>query len=134
MTSTATAGRYAGPTLSLLRIVAAFVYLQHGVQKLMGAMAGHPWKPLQGTALVIECVFGALILIGLFTRVSAFIASGEMAVAFFLFHVPNGILPIVNHGETPVLLCFIFLFLAAAGGGPYAVDAWRATRSSSPNS
>ena len=72
--------------------------------------------------MVIECVFGALILIGLFTRLSAFIASGEMAVAFFKFHFPHGFWPIENHGEVPVLLCFIFLYLAVAGGGPIAVD------------
>jgi len=117
--------RAVGPTLSLLRVMAAIVYLQHGVQKLTGAFGGHPVREFpswSGFAMVIECVFGALILIGLFTRLSAFIASGEMAVAFFKFHFPHGFWPIENHGEVPVLLCFIFLYLAVAGGGPIAVD------------
>jgi putative oxidoreductase len=120
--------RVAGPALSLLRIVAAIVYLQHGVQKLTGALGGHvargfPSWPTFGMG--IELVCGALILIGLFTRGAAFLASGEMAVAYFKFHFPNGFWPVMNHGETPVLLCFIFLYLAAAGGGPFSVDAAR---------
>jgi putative oxidoreductase len=73
----------------------------------------------------IECVCGALILIGLFTQIAAFIASGEMAVAYFKFHAPHAFWPLLNHGEVPVLLCFIFLYLAAAGGGPLSVDAAR---------
>jgi putative oxidoreductase len=73
----------------------------------------------------IELACGALILIGLFTRGAAFLASGEMAVAYFKFHAPNGFWPVMNHGETPVLLCFIFLYLAAAGGGSLSADAAR---------
>jgi putative oxidoreductase len=134
MTSSTVTDRYAGPALSLLRIVAAIIYLPHGLQKAFGLFDAHPvqnYATIQGAALFIECIFGVLILIGLFTRVSAFIASGEMAVAFFLFHFPKGFLPIVNHGETPVLLCFVFLFIAAAGPGPFSVDALLARRSSS---
>ena len=73
----------------------------------------------------IEVLCGALILFGLFTQIAAFIASGEMAVAYFKFHFPHGFWPVVNHGEVPVLLCFIFLYLAAAGPGPLSVDAAR---------
>jgi putative oxidoreductase len=120
--------RVAGPALSVLRIVAAIVYLQHGVQKLTGAFGGHAARDFpswQTFAMGIECACGALILLGLFTRAAAFIASGEMAVAYFKFHFPHGFWPIVNHGEVPVLLCFIFLYLAAAGGGPLSADAAR---------
>jgi putative oxidoreductase len=134
MTSSTVTDRYAGPALSLLRIVAAIIYLPHGLQKAFGMFDAHPvqnYATIQGAALFIECIFGVLILIGLFTRISAFIASGEMAVAFFLFHVPRGFLPIVNHGETPVLLCFVFLYIAVAGPGPFSVDALLARRSSS---
>jgi putative oxidoreductase len=134
MTSSTVTDRYVGPALSLLRIVAAIIYLPHGLQKAFGMFDGHPvqnYATIQGAALFIECILGVLILIGLFTRISAFIASGEMAVAFFLFHFPKGFLPIVNHGETPVLLCFVFLFIAAAGAGPFSVDALLARRSSS---
>ncbi|HWZ59885.1 MAG TPA: DoxX family protein [Gemmatimonadaceae bacterium] len=120
--------RMAGPVLSLLRIVAAIVYLQHGIQKLTGALGGHvvrEFPSFQGFGMVIECGAGVLILVGLFTRVAAFLAAGEMAVAYFKFHAPHGFWPVVNHGEVPTLLCFIFLYLAAAGGGPLSVDAVR---------
>ena len=73
--------------------------------------------------LVMETVGAALIILGLFTHVVAFLCSGEMAVAFFLFHYPRGFLPITNHGETPVLLCFIFLYLSAIGAGAFSLDA-----------
>jgi putative oxidoreductase len=120
--------RMAGPALSLLRIVAAIVYLQHGIQKLTGALGGHvarDFPSFQTFGMGIECLCGALILFGLFTRFAAFIASGEMAVAYFKFHLPHGFWPVINHGEVPVLLCFIFLYLAAAGPGPVSVDAVR---------
>jgi putative oxidoreductase len=123
-----TASRMAGPALSVLRIVAAIVYLQHGVQKLTGALGGHvarDFPSFQTFGMGIEVICGALILLGLFTHIVAFIASGEMAVAYFKFHFPHGFWPVVNHGEVPVLLCFIFLYLAAAGPGPWSVDAAR---------
>jgi putative oxidoreductase len=110
-------------THTLLRVFAAAVYIQHGVQKAMTLVGGQPLGgPLQYTALVIECVGGTMILLGLFTRVVSFIASGEMAVAYFLFHAPRGFWPVVNHGETPVLLCFIFLYLSAVGAGKCSLD------------
>ena len=76
-----------------------------------------------GAAATIEIVLGTLILLGLFTRPAAFICSGEMAFAFFLSHFPRGWLPLLNQGELPVLFCFIFLYLAAAGPGPWSLDA-----------
>ena len=114
--------------LSVLRIVAALLYLLHGTQKLFGmppSAKGRtvPLASMMGTAGVIEIVGGALILLSLFTRLAAFICSGEMAFAYFLAHAPRGWLPNTNGGELPVLYCFIFLSLAAAGGGARSLDA-----------
>lgn len=115
--------------LSLLRIVAAFVYLQHGLQKMFGypptAMGGGTAELLsiQGLAMLIETIGGTAILIGLFTRPFAFLCAGEMAVAYFWKHSPRGFWPVVNHGETPVLLCFVFLYLVFAGAGSWSIDA-----------
>jgi putative oxidoreductase len=116
--------------LSVLRIVAALVYLLHGIQKLFGIPPSARGTTVTlasklGAAGVIEVAGGLLILLGLFTPLVAFICSGEMAFAYFLSHAPRGLLPIQNGGELPVLLCFIFLYLAAAGGGPFSVDALR---------
>ncbi|HKV70200.1 MAG TPA: DoxX family protein [Gemmatimonadales bacterium] len=111
--------------LSLLRMVAAFAYLAHGTQKLFGVPggAGHvPYVSLYGLAGVIETTGGALILLGVFTRPAALIASGEMAVAYFLVHFRQGFWPLLNHGELAVLYCFLFLYIAAAGPGPWSVD------------
>jgi putative oxidoreductase len=118
------------PLLSVLRIVAAFLYLQHGTQKLFGVPPSDDGTGIElmsryGVAGVIEVVGGTLILIGLVTRPAAFICSGEMAFAYFLAHAPQGALPLLNGGEVPVLLCFVFLYLASAGGGPWGVDAAR---------
>src|SRR5215470_7450603 len=109
--------------LSVLRIVVAFLYLQHGTQKLFGVPprvgggATVHLASLVGAAGAIEIIGGALILVGLFTRPAAFIGSGEMAVAYFMSHARRGPLPIMNQGEVPVLFCFVFRYLAAAGGG-----------------
>ena len=114
-------------TLTLLRVVSGFVFLLHGGQKLLGWFGGvgggDPLPPLMVAAGIIELVGGSLIVLGLLTRPVAFIASGEMAVAYFMAHQPRGPLPITNHGETPVLLSFIFLFLAAVGAGAFSLDA-----------
>jgi putative oxidoreductase len=107
----------------LLRVVAGGVFMQHGVQKLAALLEHQHLGVLPSIALVLETLGAALIILGLFTRVVTFITSGEMAVAYFLFHNPRGFWPVVNHGETPVLLCFIFLYLSAVGGGPYSLDA-----------
>ena len=113
--------------LSVLRIVAAFLYMAHGTQKLFGfpAPAGFPIASmsLPWFAGWIETVGGGLLMLGLFTRPLAFLCSGEMAVAYFTQHAPHGFWPLLNHGELPVLFCFIFLYLAAAGPGPWSVDA-----------
>jgi len=117
-----------------LRVFAGAVYLQHGTQKLFGALGGHVATvgTLSWTGGIIETVAGTLIIAGLFTRVAAFIAAGEMAVAYFKFHAPRGFWPVMNHGETPVLLCFIFLYLAATGAGPLSLDYLRTRHRARP--
>jgi putative oxidoreductase len=114
--------------LSVLRIVAALLFLQHGLAKLLHFPHVAMFDQLQlfsllGLAGVIELVGSALLLIGLFTRPAAFIMSGEMAVAYFMAHGPRGFFPILNQGELALLFCFVFLYLAAAGGGPWSLDA-----------
>jgi putative oxidoreductase len=115
---------------ALLRIVAGFMFLLHGLQKIAGMFGGAP--PEAPPFIVygaggIELVAGALIAIGLFVEPAAFIASGEMAVAFFLGHVvrTGSILPIVNQGELAALYCWVFLFMAAKGAGVWSADAVR---------
>lgn len=119
---------WASKLLSVLRIVAGLGFLQHGTSKFFGLppfpMSG-PLPPMIQAAGAIELVGGALILIGLFTRPVAFIASGMCAVAYFMAHAPKGLYPAANGGETVMLYAFIFLYLAAAGAGPWSVDAQR---------
>ena len=100
------------------------MYLSHGLQKLFGAFGGHPvpLASLFGVAGLLETVLGALIAIGLMTSWAAFIASGEMAAAYFIAHAPRGRLPIENGGELAVALCFAFLFIASRGGGKFSID------------
>ena len=118
--------RLNGITLSVLRIVCGFLFVCAGGMKLLGWFggmpAGIPMTPLILWAGIIELVGGALLMAGLATRPVAFLCSGEMAVAYFIGHAPGGFWPILNHGEPAVLLCFIYLHLAAAGGGPISVD------------
>jgi putative oxidoreductase len=113
--------------LSVLRIIAGFLFIEHGLQKVLGFPP--PAKPMSfelfsmiGFSGVLELVGGALILVGLFTRIAAFILSGEMAVAYFMVHAKGGFWPVNNHGELAVLYCFVFLYLFAAGGGPLSLD------------
>ena len=120
---------FAGATHSLLRIAAAVLFICPGAMKLLGWFGGIPAQPGGGglppllvAAGVIELVGGAAILLGLFTRPVAFIASGEMAFAYFIGHFPHGFWPIQNHGEPAVLLCFIFMFISASGAGPFSLD------------
>jgi putative oxidoreductase len=112
---------------SVLRIVAAFLFLAHGTQKLLGFPGGSRFAitSLMGLAGLIETAGGALMLAGLFTRVTAFILSGEMAYAYFTTHMPRGTWPINNGGELAVLYCFLWLFFSAAGAGPLSVDRLR---------
>jgi putative oxidoreductase len=117
--------------LSVLRIVAAFLFMAHGTQKLFGWPADEPKQAaelmsLMGLAGVLEIFGGLLLLLGLFTRPVAFILAGEMAVAYFMAHAPQGFWPLLNRGEAAVLYCFLFLYLAAVGGGPWSLDAARA--------
>jgi len=116
--------------LSVLRIVAAFMFMTHGMQKWLSFPVAPPhptilWS-LSGAAGVLELVGGFLLLLGVYTRPVAFVLSGLMAFAYFIAHAPNGFWPIVNHGELAALYCFVFLYLAAAGGGPWSVDHWLA--------
>ena len=119
-------GRYEPQIYAILRIVVGFLFLLHGTQKLFGfPSSGKPGGSLNAmmtAAGVIELVAGLLILIGLFTSIAAFIASGMMAVAYFMVHQPQGALPIQNGGETAALFCFIFLYIAARGSGIWSVD------------
>jgi putative oxidoreductase len=111
--------------LSLLRIVTAFIFMEHGSMKLFGfpaPMGDISLFSLMGLAGMLEVFGGLLILIGLFTRPVAFILSGEMAFAYFMAHFPQGFWPVLNHGEPAALYCFIYLYLAAAGGGAWSVD------------
>lgn len=123
--------RWTNLVLSVLRIVAALVFMQHGSQKLFhfppsgapGPAAPFTLLSQTGLAGILEFFGGLLLLIGLFTRPVALIVCGEMAVAYFTVHAPRALLPIVNRGELAVVLCFVFLYLAFAGGGSWSVDA-----------
>jgi putative oxidoreductase len=130
------AAKWSSQLLSIFRIIAAFLFMQHGAQKLLG----FPVPPqgevapfsLIGLAGVLELVGGLLLLLGLFTRPVAFVLAGQMAVAYFMAHAPRGFWPLLNGGELAVLYCFAFLYLAAAGGGVWSIDqVWRA-RGTSP--
>jgi len=118
--------RMTGAAHSLLRIVAGLLFACHGAQKMLGFFGGMPpgahLTALPAIAGAIELVGGLAILFGLFTRPLAFVASGEMAVAYFMVHFPQGFWPIQNKGEPAVVYCFIFLYLAAAGSGPFSLD------------
>ena len=121
-----------GPSHALLRITAGLLFMMHGGQKLFGWFGGPGGQggtvelaSLMGFAGILELVGGALIVIGLLTRPVAFLLSGEMAVAYFMAHFPNGFWPIENQGEPAALFSFIFLFLAFNGAGPMSVDALR---------
>jgi putative oxidoreductase len=121
--------------LALLRIVTAYLFIQHGTAKLLGVphvamFDGVQLFSLTGLAGILEIVGGALVLVGLFTRPAAFICSGEMAVAYFMAHASRGspLAPMLNQGELAVLYCFVFLFLSAAGAGAWSVDALRPKR------
>ncbi len=116
---------------SVLRMIAAFMFMEHGAQKLFGLLGGRPGGPPPpftqmwiGGAL--EFFGGLLLLLGVFTRPVAFILSGMMAVAYFQVHAPQGFWPLLNRGELAALYCFVFLYLSAAGGGPWSLESvWR---------
>jgi putative oxidoreductase len=116
--------------LAILRIVVALLFIEHATIKLFGFPPGgmpgpQPIASLLGAAAIIEMVTGVLVLLGLWTRLAAFLASGEMAVAYFMFHGSKGFWPAVNLGEAAILFCFVFLYLAAAGPGAWSIDGAR---------
>jgi putative oxidoreductase len=122
---------------SLLRMVAAFLFITPGMIK----MFGYPMHMPPGVVITpgsmlwfaewIEMIAGPLLFLGLFTRPVAFITSGEMAVAYFTSHAPNGFWPVMNNGQPAVFLCFIWLYFSAAGAGAWSIDAWRQRRKAS---
>jgi putative oxidoreductase len=120
---------WSGPLLSVLRIMTGLLFLAHGTAKLFQwplveyFKDGVPLFSLMGLAGTLEIVGGLLIIAGLFTRISAFVLSGMMAVAYFMAHAPQGFHPINNGGELAIMYCFVFLYLATAGPGPWSVDA-----------
>jgi putative oxidoreductase len=120
--------RWQPQVLAILRIVVGLLFLEHGLSKFFGfpvPFPVHPLPPMLIAAGIIETGAGVLVTIGLFTRIAAFIASGEMAVAYFMMHFPKGFWPIANMGEAAVLYCFVFLYVAAAGAGAWSVDSAR---------
>ena len=118
-------GRYSEPLYALMRVFVGVLFACHGAQKLFGVLGGqvqlsHPWLL---TAGVIEFVGGILVALGLWAAWAAFVASGEMTVAYFWVHAPHGFWPIVNKGELALLYCFVFLYIASRGSGTASVDA-----------
>ena len=115
--------------LSVLRIVTGLLFLEHGTQKLL-QFPVDPTKPamspaltsLPGIAGLMELIGGTLIILGLFTRPVAFLLSGEMAVAYWMAHAPRSPFPVLNGGDAAIMFCFIFLYIAAAGPGPWSLD------------
>ncbi|WP_442595670.1 DoxX family protein [Parapusillimonas sp. JC17] len=131
MSTSASCAVWTPRVLSILRIVSGYMLLLHGTAKLLGAPHVAMFDNLQiaslyGIAGIIELVFGALLLVGLFTRISAFIASGFTAAAYFIGHVATKgslLFPLLNGGEAAALFCFIFLYIWMAGPGPWSLDA-----------
>lgn len=123
-------GRYSSELYAILRIVAGFLFACHGAQKILGVLGGFGGQPgataplfsLMGLAGVIELFGGALIALGFFTGYVAFIASGEMAVAYFRAHYPQSFWPLLNRGEPAVLYCFLWLYVASRGAGAWSID------------
>ncbi|THK36431.1 DoxX family protein [Ensifer sp. MPMI2T] len=114
--------------LSVVRIMTALLFLEHGTQKLFNFPPAPEPMQLSGLLLaqgLIEVIGGILLAIGLFTRPVAFILSGDMAVAYFMAHAPQNFYPVINEGDAAILYCFIFLYFFFAGGGPWSVDAAR---------
>lgn len=120
------AAEWAPRVLSVLRIVAALLFMAHGTQKLFGFPASANPAPafltLYWFAAVLELVGGLLLVLGLFTRPVAFVLSGEMAFAYFMSHAPRNFFPTVNGGDAAILFCFVFLYLSVAGGGAWSLD------------
>jgi len=117
--------KYSPQIRGVLRIIVGLLFLEHGLIKLVGfpaPMGTGPLPPLMMAAGIIELAAGALIALGFFSRIAAFIASGEMAAAYFIAHFPRGIYPSQNGGDAAILFCFLFLYIAAAGPGAFAIN------------
>ena len=123
---------WAPRALSILRIVAGLIFIEHGTQKFLAFPIGEGGAPpamsMGWYAGIIELVAGALLVLGLFTRPAAFIASGTMAVAYWYAHAPQNFFPVNNGGDAAILYCFVFLYLVFAGPGPWSLDAMRDRR------
>lgn len=120
--------RWQPQLLAILRIIVGLLFLEHSLSKFFGFPVPFPMQPLPPllvAAGVVELVAGTLVTIGLFTRLAAFLASGEMAIAYFTQHFPNSFWPLANMGEGAVLFCFVFLYIASAGPGAWSVDGAR---------
>lgn len=118
-------GKYSDSLYAVMRVVVGLLFACHGAQKLFGVLGGHSQlaNPTLLAAGVVEFVGGGLVALGLRAGYAAFVASGQMAVAYFTAHAPSGFWPIVNRGEPAVLYCFVFLYVASRGSGPLSVDA-----------
>ncbi len=129
MNGTSMATVWAPRMLSILRIMAALLFIAHGTQKLLGFPPSERGTPplfsLMGLAGTLETFGGLLLLVGLFTRPVAFVLSGMMAVAYFMAHAPRSPFPVLNGGDAAILFCFVFFYLFTAGGGEWSVDAKR---------
>lgn len=122
--------KYQSQLRAILRIMTALLFMEHGTAKLLHFPVPQPGAPTPLPALllaaaIIEIVGGALVVVGLFTRLAAFLMAGEIAVGYFLYHFPVSFWPIVNQGEAAILFCFVFLYISAAGPGAWSVDAMR---------
>ncbi len=118
--------RFDGAFFALLRLLTGLFFATHGAQKVFGVLGGQKaTAPLFQVGGWLELILGLLIALGLFTSIAAFIASGEMAVAYFMVHAPGGFWPVMNKGELAVVYCFVFLYMAAHGGGIWSLDALR---------
>jgi putative oxidoreductase len=123
-----TFSKFQPAALSLFRFITGLLLFQYGVAKILKFPAGTPFEKVElfsliGAAGSIELILGGLLMIGLWSRIVAFILSGEMAFAYFIGHFPRGFFPILNNGTAAILFCFACLYLSTAGGGPYSVDA-----------
>ncbi|HEX2524913.1 MAG TPA: DoxX family protein [Geminicoccus sp.] len=128
---------WAPRVLSILRIIAALIFFEHGTQKLLGfPLHENPpaFLSMSWIAGLLELIGGAFLILGLFTRPVAFILSGEMAFAYWMAHAPRSFFPVLNGGDAAILYCFVFLYLAFAGGGPWSMDALRARKNAATSS
>ena len=126
--------RFSPYVLSLVRIIVALMFFEHGLSRLFGFPQPLPTPVLFSLywfAGAIEFAGGALLLLGLATRAAAFVMSGEMAFAYFISHAPHSFFPILNRGDSAILYCFVFLYFVFAGGGPWSLDAWLSARRTS---